>query len=123
MREEVLRAIPLYFDYEGKRLVECYREGCERLWWREVRATTVWVYLEFCDEEPDGRAGEEGGGMGILERGGSWERMFLSQPSCFVSWRVRLSRPVEESYCGIVKGARTMGSLIDGLVESLVVKQ
>lgn len=89
-------------------------------------ATTVWVYLEFCEEEEEeapGRDGEEEGEVGLLERGGSWERMFLSQPSCFVSWRVQLAGPNRESYCGIVKGARTMGSLLDGLVESLVVRQ
>jgi hypothetical protein len=123
VREDVMRAVPLFFDNEEKRLVGCYREDYQRLWCRLVTATTVWVYLEFCDEEPHGLSGVEEDEMGVLERGGSWERMFLSQPSCFVSWRVRLSRPVEETYCGIVKGARTMGALIDGLVDSLVVRQ
>ena len=123
MRQDVMRAIPLYFDRKEKRLAGCWREGYERLWCRSVTATTVWVYLEFSDEEPDGRFEGEQDGTGILERGGSWERMFLSQPSCFVSWRVRLSRSDGEMYCGIVKGARTMGSLLDGLVEGLVVRQ
>lgn len=123
IREDVLRGIPLFFDHEEKRLVGCWREGYERLWCRSVTATTVWVYLEFCDEEPRDESSEGRWPEKTLEKGGSWERMFISQPSCFVSWRVRLSRPVEESYCGIVKGARTMGSLLDGLVESLVVRQ
>ena len=122
LREDVLRKVPLWFDHGEKRLVGCWREGCTRLFWREVRATTVWVYLEFGDEQPPGRLPEEGQSTGILERG-SWERMFISQPSYFVSWRLRLSGTGGETYSGIVKGARTMGELIDGLVESLVVRQ
>jgi hypothetical protein len=67
VREDVMRAIPLYFDYKEKRLACCYREGCERLWCRSVTATTVWVYLEFCDGEPQG--GLDGGRCGFGCRG------------------------------------------------------
>lgn len=122
IREDVMRAIPLFFDHKEKRLACCYQEGYTRLYCRSITATTVWVYLEFCDEQASlGQSGEERP-TETLERG-SWERMFISQPSCFVSWRVQMSSPVQETYYGIVKGARTMGSLLDGMVESLVVRQ
>ena len=122
--EGVMRAIPLFFDREGKRLARWYQEGFTRLWCRSVMATTVWVYLEFEEDvEPCcGRFGGEESLTGTLGRG-SWERMFVSQPSCFVSWRVRFSGPGRETYSGILKGARTMGSVLDGLVDGLMVKQ
>lgn len=123
MREEVLRAIPLFFDHKERRLACSYQEGYTRLYCRSITATTVWVYLEFCADEPaSGQSGEEQIPTRILKRG-SWERMFIAQPSCFVSWRVRFSGPVGETYSGIVKGARTMESLLDGMVDSLVVRQ
>ncbi|KAM0700386.1 hypothetical protein Q7P35_012107 [Cladosporium inversicolor] len=120
-REEVMMAIPLFFDHKEKRLACCYRDGFTRLYFREVKATTVWVYLEFSDEPPGQfREGEESP-MRILEEG-SWQRMFIAQPSCFVSWRAQLSTGLgRETYSGIVKGARTMGALMDGLVESSLV--
>lgn len=123
MREEVMRAMPLFFDDKEKRLACYYQEGYTRLYCRSITATTVWVYLEFCDDEPSS-SGQNGAELAIktLERG-SWERMFIAQPSCFVNWRVRLSGPVEEKYSGIVKGARTMGSLLDGMVDSVMVRQ
>lgn len=121
-RKEVMMAIPLFFDHKEKRLACCYREGFTRLWCREVKATTVWVYLEFSDEPPENSGEGENPTMGTLRRG-SWERMFIAQPSCFVSWRVQLSGIGRQTYSGIVKGARTMGALMDGLVEdSLVVR-
>lgn len=123
VREGVMRAIPLFFDHKEKRLACCYQEGYARLYCRSIMATTVWVYLEFCSDEPSSvQSGEEQNSTRTLEKG-SWERMFISQPSCFASWRVRLSNPDRETYSGIVKGARTMGSLLDGMVESLVVRQ
>lgn len=129
VREDVMVAIPLFFDHKEQRLACCYREGCTRLYCRSITATTVWVYLEFSEEEEEEPRDEISGGGSrgrILEKG-SWERMFVSQPSCFVSWRVRLSGTgggARETYSGIVKGARTMGALVDGLVESsLVVRQ
>lgn len=123
VREEVMRAIPLFFDHREKRLARCYKEGYTRLYCRSIMATTVWVYLEFSSDAPSsGQSGVEERPAGTLERG-SWERMFVSQPSCFVSWRVQLSGSVRETYSGILKGARTMSSLLDGLVESLVVRQ
>jgi len=123
MRKKIMMAIPLFFDHKEKRLACCYQEGYARLYCRSITATTVWVYLEFCDDGPSssGQSGEEHA-IKTLERG-SWERMFISQPSCFVSWRVQLSGPVRETYSGIVKGARTMGSMLDGMVDSLVVRQ
>lgn len=122
MREDVMQAIPLFFDHREKRLASCYREGYTRLYCRSITATTVWVYLEFCDDEPPSRSGEEEQSTRTLGKG-SWERMFMAQPSCFVSWRIRFSGPVGETYSGIVKGARPMGSLLDGLVDSLVVRR
>ena len=135
MREDVMRAIPLFFYHEEKRLVSCYREGFTRLYCRSITATTVWVYLEFSSEKPPSSSEEAESchQTRTLERG-SWERMYVSQPGYFFSWRVQLSQPeervcgacsgeVRETYSGIVKGAKTMGSLLDGLVESLVVRQ
>jgi len=123
MREEVMMAIPLFFDHKEKRLACCYQGGFTRLYCREIKATTVWVYLEVSDEPPENSGEGENPTAGILEKG-SWERMFIAQPSCFVSWRVRLSESSGgEAYSGIVKGARTMGALMNGLVEeSLVVR-
>lgn len=123
VREEVIVAIPLFFDHKEQRLACCYEDGFTRLYCRSITATTVWVYLEFSEEEPRDEISGEGNQTKILEKG-SWERMFVSQPSCFVSWRVQLNRPARETYSGIVKGARTMGSLMEGLVgSSLVVRR
>jgi len=134
MREDVMRAIPLFFDHEEKCLATCYREGFTRLYCRSITATTVWVYLEFSSEKPPSSSedAESWHQTRTLERG-SWEQMYISQPGYFFSWRVQLPRSAEractasgdvrETYSGIVKGAKTMGSLLDGLVESLVVRQ
>jgi len=131
MREDVMQTIPLFFDHKEKRLAWCYQEGYTRLYCRSVTATTVWVYLEFSSAKPQSETGEQRK-QPVLGKG-SWERMYISQPSCFVSWRVHLSPSgeriptsagdVRKTYSGIVKGARTMGSLLDGMVESLVVQQ
>lgn len=125
MREGTLDAIPLFFDNEKKCLAYCYQDGYRRLYCRSITATTVWVYLEFSDE-PCGKSGERRCQTATLEKG-SWERMYLAQPSYFFSWRVQLSHLPEQhkagenvqgTYSGIVKGAKTMGSLLDGLVDS-----
>jgi hypothetical protein len=131
VRKDVMKALPLYFDHKEKLLASSYQEGYTRLHCRSITATTVWVYLEFSDQ-PAGLACEENRYQPkrALERG-SWEQMFVCQPSCFVSWRVQLSgvfeqqgpKHVQEVYSGIVKGAKTMGSLLDGLAESLVVQR
>lgn len=123
VREEVMRAIPLFFDHREKRLACCYHEGYTRLYCRSIMATTVWVYLEFSEDDPASTLCEEEERPTRTVGRGSWERMFVSQPSCFVSWRVQLSRPFRETYSGILKGARTMSSLLDGLVESLADRQ
>ena len=123
VREEAMRAIPLFFDHREKRLACCFQEGYTRLYCRSIMATTVWVYMEFSSDAPSSRqSGEEKHLTRTLERG-SWEQMFVSQPSCFVSWRVQLSGPVRETYSGILKGARTMISLLGGLEDSLGAKQ
>lgn len=55
---------------------------------------------------------------------GSWERMYLAQPSCFFSWRVRLGKEGEQRvYSGIVKGERTMARLLEGLEEEVLVSR
>ena len=139
MREDVRAAIPLFFDDKQKRLAYRYQDGLTRLHCRSITATTVWVYLEFSLERPcHGFSGEieEDTHQMRMSRGGSWERMYLSQPSCYLSWRVRLPSSIrqhgrcsfsregetEEIYTGIVKGERTIRSLLDGLVESLVIR-
>jgi len=131
VRKDVMTGIPLFFDHKEKWLASSYQEGYTRLYCRSITATTVWVYLEFSDE-PAGQSFEDNRHQPTmtLERG-SWEQMFLCQPSCFVSWRVQLSgvfeqqgpKHVQEVYSGIVKGAKTMGSLLDGLADSLVVQR
>jgi hypothetical protein len=126
MRNDVMAAIPLFFDHKEKRLASCYQQGYTRLYCRSITATTVWVYLEFSSDKPSGEF-EEGRYQTETLGKGSWERMFISQPSCFFSWRVQLPNPGAGDsrgiYSGIVKGAKTMGSLLGGLVDSLVVQQ
>jgi hypothetical protein len=132
-------SIPLFFDHGENRLARGFRDGSTRLYCISMTATTVFVYLTLSDEKPFGQLSARVAGCehrrSVLKTG-SWRQMYLSQPSCFVSWRVTLNVPVgptgsgtpsqeggaRETFSGIVKGERTMDALLDGLAESLVVK-
>lgn len=133
IRESVRVAVPLFFDHEAQRLSREWKLGRTRLVWNEVRATTVFVYLEFSDEilssseavgGPEAIVRECESRTALLEPG-SWERMFLAQPSCFFHWRVRLTDSNDEQryFSGIVKGVKTMAGLLEGLEREVLMRR
>ena len=131
-QENVRTAIPLFFDHEAQRLSREWKQGHTRLYCHSITATTVFVYLEFSDEVPSSSPvvgsstirPERESRTAVLKTG-SWERMFLAQPSCFFHWRVRLtdSNDGQRNFSGIVKGVKTMAGLLEGLEREVLVRR
>jgi hypothetical protein len=133
-------AIPLFFDHKEKCLTCYYQEGRTRLYCRSMRATRVLVDMDLSPEESIGDPSpicEKLTHQRRMLEHGSWERMYLSQPICFISWRVQFTRPVElggkGSYissreityngcCGMPQGECTLGALLRGLEYSSVME-
>lgn len=133
--KNVQNAIPLFFDHKEKRLAYCYRDGRTRLYCCSIKATTAWVNMDLTPEQPAGDPWspfqETAHRMRMLEKG-SWRRMHLAQPSCTISWRVQLSehrrrdgcivseKVTYSGYSGMVKGEKTLDTLLDALANSWV---
>jgi hypothetical protein len=138
----VQSAIPLFFDHEKKRLTGVYHHGCTRLYCRSVSTTRILVHMDLSSENPVCSScldlAEASHRTRILDVG-SWRQMYLSQPSCLLSWRVELTGRVElrnrsiytspqdanlvyHGFLGAVRSESTLGDLLGGLTESSVVE-
>lgn len=138
----VQSAIPLFFDHEKKRLTGVYHHGCTRLYCRSVSTTKILVHMDLSSENTVCSScldlAETSHRTRILDVG-SWRHMYLSQPSCLLSWRVELTGRVElrnrsiytspqdanlvyHGFLGAVRSESTLGDLLGGLTESSVVE-
>ena len=131
--------MPLFFDNVEKRLTRHYQPGHTRLYCQSMSATKVLVHMDLSPEKPVSclslTTAETSRRTRILDEG-SWTRMYLSQPSCHLSWRVEWtasdglrSESVYTShrvltYCGFlgtIPGGSTLGALLGNLEESSVI--
>jgi hypothetical protein len=132
--ENLQIAIPLFFDHSEKQLTRYHREGRTRLYCRCMSATKVLVHMDLSSEQPvRGLCStfvEASRRMRTLDDG-SWTRMYLSQPSCFLSWRIELrSRSIYASHrdtvyhgcLGELQGESTLGVLLNSLASSSVIE-
>lgn len=135
--ENIRLALPLFFDHREKRLAFCYRDGRTRLYCQSITATTMWIYMTLSSQMPALSRDlifEDREHQTRLLGKGSWKRMYVSQPTCSVSWCAHVTCPAEQrsksiyhvppeiqkTYRGTVADKETMNTLLDGLAESLV---
>jgi hypothetical protein len=132
--------IPLFFDNMEKRLTRHYRDGHTRLYCQSMTTTKVLVHMDLSPEKPVSglslTTAEIDRRTRILDEG-SWRRMYLSQPSCHLSWRIEWTElhelrskcvytphrvPTFCGFLGTIQGESTLGALLDSLAKSSVIE-
>lgn len=133
-QENLRLAIPLFFDHSEKQLTRYHREGRTRLYCRCMSATKVLVHMDLSSEEPVRDLCStfvEASRRTRTFDDGSWARMYLSQPSCFLSWRIDLRSKsinglhrdaVYHGCLGELEGESTLGTLLNSLASSSVIE-